>query len=117
MELTTPLRPGEVECRLLIPSKMGGAVIGKKGSNIQKLRSEFSASIRIPDAPGPERIMGISSEELMTCCQVVEASLPFMFEDEDENRDREIRVLFHQSVVGKKIMFKTLILLHRVLVL
>ena len=91
---------GEVECRLLIPSKMGGAVIGKKGSNIQKLRSEFSANIRIPDAPGPERIMGITSEELITCCQVVEASLPFMFEDEDENRDREIRVLFHQSVVG-----------------
>lgn len=91
---------GEVECRLLIPSKMGGAVIGKKGSNIQKLRTEFSANIRIPDAPGPERIMGITSEELMTCCQVVEASLPFMFEDEDENRDREIRVLFHQSVVG-----------------
>ena len=56
---------GEVECRLLIPSKMGGAVIGKKGSNIQKLRSEFSANIRIPDAPGPERIMGISSEELL----------------------------------------------------
>ena len=40
---------GEVECRLLIPSKMGGAVIGKKGSNIQKLRSEFSANIRISE--------------------------------------------------------------------
>ena len=37
---------GDTECRLLIPSKVGGAVIGKKGSNIQKLRADYSANIR-----------------------------------------------------------------------
>jgi len=90
----------DFEARLLIPSKMGGAVIGKKGSNIQKLRADYNANIRIPDAPGPERIMSISSEDLNVCCQVVEASMPFMFEDEEEDKDKEIRVLFHQSIVG-----------------
>ena len=34
------------ETRLLIPSKMGGAVIGKKGCNIQQLRSDYNAMIR-----------------------------------------------------------------------
>ena len=94
------MNSGDFEARILIPSKMGGAVIGKKGSNIQKLRADYNANIRIPDAPGPERIMSITSEDISTCCQVVEASMPFMFEDEDDEKDREIRVLFHQSIVG-----------------
>lgn len=94
------MNSGDFEARILIPSKMGGAIIGKKGSNIQKLRADYNANVRIPDAPGPERIMSISSEDISTCCQVVEASMPFMFEDEDEEKDREIRVLFHQSIVG-----------------
>ena len=94
------MNSGDFEARILIPSKMGGAIIGKKGSNIQKLRADHNANVRIPDAPGPERIMSISSEDISTCCQVVEASMPYMFEDEDEDKDREIRVLFHQSIVG-----------------
>jgi len=94
------MNSNDFEARLLIPSKMGGAVIGKKGSNIQKLRADYNANIRIPDAPGPERIMSITSEDLNVCCQVVEASMPFMFEDEEEDKDKEIRVLFHQSIVG-----------------
>ena len=70
------------ETRLLIPSKMGGAVIGKKGCNIQQLRSDYNATIRfsqlrewskanfsksfprVPDAPGPERIMSVTCEDL-----------------------------------------------------
>ena len=62
---------GDTECRLLIPSKVGGAVIGKKGSNIQKLRADYSANIRIPDAPGPERIMSVTAEDIGLCCQVI----------------------------------------------
>lgn len=33
-------RKDEEEVRLLIPSKMAGAIIGKAGHNIQKLRTE-----------------------------------------------------------------------------
>lgn len=35
-------RKDEEEVRLLIPSKMAGAIIGKAGHNIQKLRTECS---------------------------------------------------------------------------
>ena len=38
---------------------MAGSVIGKGGANIQKLRTEYSAGVRIPDCPGPERIMSV----------------------------------------------------------
>ena len=50
---------GRVEARVLVPSRMGGSVIGKGGANIQKLRTEYSAGVRIPDCPGPERIMSV----------------------------------------------------------
>ena len=43
----------------MVPSRMAGSVIGKGGANIQKLRTEYSAGVRIPDCPGPERIMSI----------------------------------------------------------
>ena len=94
--------PSDVECRLLIPSKVGGAVIGKKGGNIQKLRSDFDsiANIRIPDAPGPERIMSVSASNVSDCCQIIEAAFTYMFEDQEEDTKKEIRVLFHQSIVG-----------------
>ena len=50
---------GRVEARVLVPSRMAGSVIGKGGANIQKLWSEYSAGVRIPDCPGPERIMSV----------------------------------------------------------
>jgi len=112
---TLPLPPGEsesenkrkritegaFECRLLISSKMSGAVIGKKGCNIQKLREDFSnANIQIPDAPGPERVMRITTDDLSIIPKIVEASMPFLFEDESEFKDKEIRLLYHKYIVG-----------------
>ena len=90
------------ECRVLIPSKMGGAVIGKKGCNIQQLRTEYNAAIRIPDAPGPERIMSITCEDLEGCCAVVESAIPFMYEQEvDDGQQKEIRILVNQGILGR----------------
>jgi heterogeneous nuclear ribonucleoprotein K len=89
------------ETRLLIPSKMGGAVIGKKGCNIQQLRSDYNAMIRVPDAPGPERIMSVTCEDLEGCCCVIEAAIPYMYEqEEDDGSPKEIRVLVNQGIVG-----------------
>ena len=89
------------EARLLIPSKMGGAVIGKKGCNIQQLRSDYSAMIRVPDAPGPERIMSVTCEDLEGCCCVIDAAIPYMYEqEEDDGSPKEIRVLVNQGIVG-----------------
>ncbi|GFS42480.1 heterogeneous nuclear ribonucleoprotein K [Trichonephila inaurata madagascariensis] len=44
-----------VDVRFLVQSKNAGAIIGKGGSNINRLRTEFTASVTVPDCPGPER--------------------------------------------------------------
>ena len=58
---------GRLEARVMVPSRMAGSVIGKGGANIQKLRSEYSAGVRIPDCPGPERIMSVQVSRIL--CQ------------------------------------------------
>ena len=98
------------ETRLLIPSKIAGSIIGKGGANIQRLRTDFSANVRVPDCPGPERVMTIQAEDLQTCINVVSAALPYMSEEaasslpgqkpDEESGPKEIRLLIHQSIVG-----------------
>ena len=98
------------ETRLLIPSKIAGSIIGKAGANIQSLRNEFNANVRVPDCPGPERVMTIQAEDSQTCINVISASLPYMSEEaasslpgqkpDKESGPREIRLLIHQSIVG-----------------
>jgi hypothetical protein len=39
----------------IIIVQMAGCLIGKAGVNIQKLRSDYGCSVRLPDCPGPER--------------------------------------------------------------
>ena len=56
-------RGDKFETRVLVPSKVAGSVIGKGGSNIQKLRTDNNANIRIPDCPGPERIMTVLTSD------------------------------------------------------
>ncbi len=41
-------RSDRFEVRLLIPSKVAGSIIGKGGANIQKLRTDNNATVRIP---------------------------------------------------------------------
>ncbi|KYQ53389.1 Heterogeneous nuclear ribonucleoprotein K [Trachymyrmex zeteki] len=68
-------RQGDDELRLLIPSKVAGSIIGKGGQNITKLRSQYKASIIVPDCPGPERVLTISSD-LPTVLQVLNEVVP-----------------------------------------
>jgi len=104
-------RGDKYEARMLIPSKVAGSIIGKGGANIQKLRSDNNANVRIPDCPGPERVMTIQSDEIETIVKVVESSIPFMSEEavsappgtappSSSGAQQEIRVLIHQSIVG-----------------
>lgn len=86
------------EVRLLIPSKAAGSIIGKGGSKIQQLRSENNSNVRVPDSPGPERVMTIQSEDSATAIKVIEQALPFMSEENDGPPD--LRILLHDSVVG-----------------
>lgn len=96
---------GGFEVRLLIPSKMAGSIIGRAGANIKELRSRNDSNVRVPDNPGPERIMWIQAKDCQTAINVIEQSLPFMFEDISrskgrDNQSQEIRLLIHESIVG-----------------
>eukprot|EP00096_Caligus_rogercresseyi_P001400 TRINITY_DN1221_c0_g1_i1.p1 TRINITY_DN1221_c0_g1~~TRINITY_DN1221_c0_g1_i1.p1 ORF type:complete len:418 (-),score=132.64 TRINITY_DN1221_c0_g1_i1:527-1780(-) len=107
-------RGDKFEIRVLVPSKVAGSIIGKGGSNIQKLRSENSAVVRIPDCPGPERVMTIQTPECESAVNVLRHSIPFMTEEavksgpmganngsnEVPEGPQEIRLLIHQSIVG-----------------
>lgn len=102
-------RGDRYEARLMIPSKVAGSIIGKGGANIQKLRTEHNANVRVPDCPGPERVMTIQSDSVETIIKVVEASIPLMSEEAANAppgtspppaTSQEIRVLIHQSIVG-----------------
>ena len=44
---------------------------GKKGANIQMLRSEYSANIKLPDSPGPERIFIVAAADSDTVADVI----------------------------------------------
>jgi len=93
------------EMRILVPSKMAGSVIGKGGKNIQKIRTEFEAQIRIPDAPGPERVMAVVAANPEMAVNVLQGAIPYMYEIseesyEDKQTERELRLLIHQSIVG-----------------
>ncbi|GAB6018779.1 hypothetical protein CHUAL_000444 [Chamberlinius hualienensis] len=90
------------DLRILIPSKNAGAVIGKGGSNITRLRTEFKASVTVPDCPGPERVLTISAD-MGTACDILMDIIPKL-DDNVSHGSREfeceIRVLVHQSHAG-----------------
>ncbi|XP_033176194.1 heterogeneous nuclear ribonucleoprotein K [Bombus impatiens] len=111
-------RQGDDELRLLIPSKVAGSIIGKGGQNITKLRSQYKASIIVPDCPGPERVLTISSD-LPTVLQVLNEVVPNLEEvsvatrrgshgkrNDSINGSRhgsdeiDVRMLVHQSQAG-----------------
>lgn len=85
------------EIRLLIPSQIAGAVIGKGGGNIQKLRNEFNVKVNIVDCRGPERIITISSN-MDTCCNVIREIMKHF--EPPNNNELDLRILLHQSLAG-----------------
>ncbi|XP_042903287.1 heterogeneous nuclear ribonucleoprotein K isoform X3 [Parasteatoda tepidariorum] len=91
-----------VDVRFLVQSKNAGAIIGKSGSNINRLRTDFSASVTVPDCPGPERILAIVAD-IETLGDILLDVLPKL-EDYAHNRsmefDCELRMLLHQSHAG-----------------
>jgi len=90
-------RDSDEEIRLLIPSKFAGAVIGKGGQNIQKLRNEYKAQVNVGDCQGPERVVTIGGN-LDTCCNVIKDIMKHF--DKGNVDEYELRLLIHQSLAG-----------------
>jgi len=110
-------RGDKFEVRLLVPSKCAGSIIGKGGQNIQKLRTEFNANIRVPDCPGPERVMTVQADAPDVVCSVLEQTVTVLTEEamrgsgnnstppknnssSEDGPVLEARLLIHQSIVG-----------------
>ncbi|KFD72542.1 hypothetical protein M514_04020 [Trichuris suis] len=85
--------------RLLIPSRAAGAVIGKGGSFIQYLRSEKNAVINLPDSDNPERVVYISSNDMLNIVSCVAEIIPKL-EEGRYSPESELRVLIHHSQAG-----------------
>ncbi|XP_023857600.1 heterogeneous nuclear ribonucleoprotein K isoform X5 [Salvelinus sp. IW2-2015] len=97
-----------VELRILLQSKNAGAVIGKGGKNIKSLRTDFNASVSVPDSSGPERILSIGAE-IETVGDILLKIIPTLEEYQQYNGmdfDCELRLLIHQSLAGSIIGVK-----------
>lgn len=88
------------EIRMLVPSRNAGAVIGKGGANIKRLRQDFKATIILPDTNSPERLLIIAGD-CKTICDVLLDVIPMLEERRvNEDDESEIRFLIHQSQAG-----------------
>ncbi|XP_067839258.1 heterogeneous nuclear ribonucleoprotein K isoform X8 [Heptranchias perlo] len=97
-----------VELRLLLQSKNAGAVIGKGGKNIKSLRTDYNASVSVPDSSGPERILSINAD-IDTIGDILSKIIPTLEEYQHykgKDFDCELRMLVHQSQAGSIIGVK-----------
>ncbi|XP_074650201.1 heterogeneous nuclear ribonucleoprotein K-like [Tubulanus polymorphus] len=90
------------DLRILIQSKDAGAIIGKAGSNIKRLRNEYQAGVQVPDSQGPERILTISAHlgTVLECLLDIIPTLEDYQNYKDMDFDCELRMLVHQSQAG-----------------
>lgn len=91
-----------IELRVLLASKNAGAIIGKGGATIKRLRNDYKASVTVPDSSSPERILTVGAS-LGTCCEILLDVIPALEEYQeykDLNFDAELRLLVHQSQAG-----------------
>ncbi|ALC41427.1 bl, partial [Drosophila busckii] len=89
-------RRNEETVRILIPSSIAGAVIGKGGQHIQKMRTQYKATVSVDDSQGPERTIQISAD-IESTLEIITEMLKY-FEERDEEFD--VRLLIHQSLAG-----------------
>ena len=68
-----------VELCILLQSKNVGAVIGKGGKNIKALRTDYNASVSVPDSSGPEHILSISAD-IETIGEILKKIIPTLEE-------------------------------------
>jgi heterogeneous nuclear ribonucleoprotein K len=87
------------EVRILLASRNAGAVIGKGGDVIKRLRETYNCIITLPDSQGPERILNISGKAA-NIVAILEEIIPKLDKERDM-KDDEIRMLVHQNLAGR----------------
>jgi len=98
-----------IELRILMQSKNAGAIIGKRGENINRLRNDYKANVTVPDSNGPERVLSLGAE-LGTVLDILLEILPEMEDSRNKQKDQrnrdqkepesEVRIIVHQSQAG-----------------
>lgn len=105
--------------RFLLQSKHAGGIIGKTpmgiqslpsivtgGQTIKRLRSEYNATVSVPDSSTNERVLSVSATQ-ENAISVVKECLPLFHEppypnnsNQDKQAQNEINFLVHSSQVG-----------------
>ncbi|KAK6726615.1 hypothetical protein RB195_004751 [Necator americanus] len=93
------LAQGKFELRILVSSKCAGAIIGKGGENIKRLRNQFEGQISVPDSNSPERVLTLVCPPSVIV-RIVEDILPRIEDTQNEKDKCTIRLLVHQSHAG-----------------
>lgn len=91
--------------RFLIPAKLSGKVIGKKGENINKLRKLYDMDIFLKDSKGPERIIRLKSpnvDNICKCIRDISATIQVELCEQLKLKDgqTEARLLIHSHQAG-----------------
>lgn len=88
------------ELRLLIPVNTAGALIGKGGSNIREMRSEFNGNIQLPDSEGYERIVTAVTQDLESLAKFAGKASQCLHERMKAYEEQSLRLLIHKSQAG-----------------
>ncbi|CAF1455407.1 unnamed protein product [Adineta ricciae] len=89
-----------LNARFLVYSRDAGAIIGKRGSNIQLLRQKHKIVIQIPDCDGPERVLSLQGDYEL-CMSAIVDMLPILKDSQRMQNDQsEIRLLVHKNQAG-----------------
>merc|ERR1719454_393438 len=101
-----PSEEDKVVCRLLIPTRLAGALIGKRGETVNRMRMEFNCEISIPTSTTSERTLRVMSSEHKSVVSCIKAILDEIGEDLRrsgrvmEEEQTELRLLMHTSHAG-----------------
>jgi heterogeneous nuclear ribonucleoprotein K len=108
-----PKGKDHAELRFLIASKTAGAIIGKAGANIKRLRETYHARVSVPDSDGPDRVVTVESNR-DTVRELLTELFQALLDDEKRNANQttsptasgsspteaDVRLLIQQSQAG-----------------
>ena len=93
----------EAQLRCLMKTGDAGAIIGKGGSNVKRLREEYNLQVALPNSMSVERILSIHGEiknigdALYDCFQLIQGDRNGI---DPEDATVECRMLIHSPYIG-----------------